>query len=131
MSDAATKVAAPAETLPSSAVSDNSTVVSIPDAGHDIRAAGSPKTWSSEEVPPDGGLQAWLMVLGVWCSLFCTFGWINSTSNHLNLSEFYQPSLGIGEFQSYYETVLLSKYSSSTIAWIPSLQIFFMFAMVS
>lgn len=38
---------------------------------------------------------------------------------------------GVGEFQSYYETVLLSKYSASTIAWIPSLQIFFMFAMVS
>lgn len=41
-----------------------------------------------------------------------------------------QIQIGVGEFQSYYETVLLAKYSASTIAWIPSLQIFFMFAMV-
>ncbi|KAJ6109378.1 hypothetical protein N7486_001613 [Penicillium sp. IBT 16267x] len=36
---------------------------------------------------------------------------------------------GVGTFQSYYETSLLRQYSSSTIAWIPSLQIFFMSAM--
>ena len=28
--------------------------------------------------PPDGGLTAWLVVLGAWCVLFCSFGWINS-----------------------------------------------------
>ena len=27
---------------------------------------------------PDGGVTAWLVVLGGWCALFCTFGWINS-----------------------------------------------------
>lgn len=37
---------------------------------------------------------------------------------------------GIGTFQNYYETDLLKQYSASTIAWIPSLQIFFMYAMV-
>ena len=26
---------------------------------------------------PDGGLQAWLVVLGGFCCLFCSFGWIN------------------------------------------------------
>lgn len=26
---------------------------------------------------PDGGLEAWLVVLGVFCSLFVSFGWIN------------------------------------------------------
>ncbi|RAL03683.1 MCT family MFS transporter [Aspergillus ibericus CBS 121593] len=62
---------------------------------------------------PDGGLTAWLVVLGSWCVLFCSFGWINS----------------IGTFQEYYETDLLREYSASTIAWIPSLQIFFMYAM--
>jgi MFS family permease len=35
---------------------------------------------------------------------------------------------GVGIFQDYYQHELLSSYSSSTIAWIPSLQIFFMFA---
>lgn len=27
---------------------------------------------------PDGGLTAWLVVLGAWCTSFCSFGWINS-----------------------------------------------------
>ena len=26
---------------------------------------------------PDGGVKAWLCVLGGFCSLFCSFGWIN------------------------------------------------------
>ncbi|WAO91276.1 Transporter mch4 [Fusarium falciforme] len=62
---------------------------------------------------PDGGTAAWLVVLGAWCTSFCSFGWLNS----------------VGVFQEYYQNVLLSTYSSSEIAWIPSLQIFFMMAM--
>ena len=27
--------------------------------------------------PPDGGLQAWLAVLGAFCAIFASFGWIN------------------------------------------------------
>lgn len=26
---------------------------------------------------PDGGLQAWLVVSGAFCCLFCSFGWVN------------------------------------------------------
>lgn len=37
---------------------------------------------------------------------------------------------GIGVFQEYYQNGPLSNYSSSTVSWIPSLQIFFMMAMV-
>ncbi|CAK7216958.1 hypothetical protein SCUCBS95973_002989 [Sporothrix curviconia] len=59
---------------------------------------------------PDGGMAAWLVVLGTWCTSFCSFGWLNS----------------IGVFQEYYETTLLKQYSPSTISWITSLQIFFM-----
>ncbi|KAE8154625.1 MFS general substrate transporter [Aspergillus avenaceus] len=62
--------------------------------------------------PPDGGTAAWLVVLGGWCVMFCSFGWISS----------------IGVFQAYYMSDLLREYSSSKISWIPSLQIFFMFA---
>lgn len=29
---------------------------------------------------PDGGLEAWLVVSGAFCCLFCSFGWINCTS---------------------------------------------------
>ncbi|KJR84280.1 monocarboxylate transporter [Sporothrix schenckii 1099-18] len=62
---------------------------------------------------PDGGLKAWLVVLGAWATSFCSFGWINS----------------IGVFQDYYENGPLSNYSSSTISWIPSLQLFFIMAL--
>ncbi|KAJ1330812.1 MFS transporter MCT family aspergillic acid transporter [Microdochium nivale] len=62
---------------------------------------------------PDGGLTAWLVVLGGFCVFFCSFGWLNS----------------IGVFQDYYQRGPLSSYSSSTISWITSLQIFFMTAM--
>ncbi|KAH6657801.1 major facilitator superfamily transporter [Truncatella angustata] len=62
---------------------------------------------------PDGGIVAWLVVLGAWCTSFCSFGWINS----------------VGVFQEYYQGDLLSNYSASTISWIPSLQIFFMMAL--
>jgi MFS family permease len=60
---------------------------------------------------PDGGLEAWLVVLGGWCCLFCSFGWINC----------------IGVFQDYYQLHMLSHYSSSTVSWIPSLEVFMMF----
>jgi hypothetical protein len=26
---------------------------------------------------PDGGLQAWMVVAGGFCAIFCSFGWIN------------------------------------------------------
>jgi hypothetical protein len=51
---------------------------------------------------PDGGLKAWLCVLGGFCSLFCSFGWINC----------------VGVFQSYYQTHQLASYAPSTIAWV-------------
>ncbi|KAK3374838.1 major facilitator superfamily domain-containing protein [Podospora didyma] len=61
--------------------------------------------------PPDGGTGAWLALLGAWCCSFNSFGWMNS----------------VGVFQSYYEFGPLKDYDSSTIAWIPSLEIFFLF----
>lgn len=60
---------------------------------------------------PDGGKDAWLCLLGAFCGLFCSFGWINC----------------VGVYQSYYQTHQLRQYSPSTIAWIPSCEIFVMF----
>lgn len=60
---------------------------------------------------PDGGLEACLVVLGGWFCLFCSFGWINC----------------IGVFQEYYQLHLLHGLSSSTISWIPSIEVFMMF----
>ncbi|KAK4102542.1 MFS general substrate transporter [Parathielavia hyrcaniae] len=59
---------------------------------------------------PDGGAAGWLVVSGAWCALFCTAGWVNS----------------IGAFQEHYQTEMFSDYGPSTIAWIPSLQAFFL-----
>ncbi|KAK9238416.1 major facilitator superfamily domain-containing protein [Lipomyces kononenkoae] len=59
---------------------------------------------------PDGGLDAWMTVMGAFFGLFGSFGWINA----------------MGVFQKYYETHQLSTLSESTISWISSLQIFFL-----
>ncbi|KAH6891039.1 major facilitator superfamily domain-containing protein [Thelonectria olida] len=59
---------------------------------------------------PDGGTEAWLVVLGGWCALFCTFGLVNC----------------VGVFQAYYVGGPLRHYDSSTVSWIMSVQVFFM-----
>ncbi|CCM00560.1 uncharacterized protein FIBRA_02594 [Fibroporia radiculosa] len=60
---------------------------------------------------PDGGLQAWLSVLGGVLVVASTFGYSNS----------------FGVFQDYY--VLSGSSSASNISWIGSVQLFFTFAM--
>lgn len=55
---------------------------------------------------PNGGVEAWLQVLGSWATLVATWGLVNS----------------FGVFQTYYETDLLSAETSSSISWIGSLQ---------
>ncbi|CAD0107558.1 unnamed protein product [Aureobasidium uvarum] len=32
---------------------------------------------------PDGGKDAWLVVLGAFCCMFCSFGWINCKSSSM------------------------------------------------
>lgn len=57
-------------------------------------------------------MKAWLVVLGCFCFIFCSFGWINC----------------IGVFQNYYQENYLSDYSPGDISWIASLELFVMFA---
>ncbi|KAK0764675.1 hypothetical protein N5P37_002141 [Trichoderma harzianum] len=59
---------------------------------------------------PQGGLEAWLVVFGGWCALFCTFGLINC----------------VGVFEEYYVSDPLKEYSSSVVSWILSVLIFLM-----
>lgn len=59
---------------------------------------------------PDGGFEAWMVVFGGWCGLFCTFGFVSC----------------IGVFQEYYETGPLAAYSSSTISWITATEVWAM-----
>lgn len=51
---------------------DKSSAVEQPEADD-----AAPPAWQSDA--PDGGVTAWLVVLGAWCTSFCSFGWINST----------------------------------------------------
>ncbi|KAI5116454.1 hypothetical protein M0805_006175 [Coniferiporia weirii] len=69
------------------------------------------ETVSNIDDYPDGGLQAWLVVLGAFCTCFASFGFVNSW----------------GAFQSYYEQTLLQTSSASNIAWIGSIQYSFCF----
>ncbi|PYH73363.1 MFS general substrate transporter [Aspergillus vadensis CBS 113365] len=62
---------------------------------------------------PDGGTAAWLIVVGGWCAMFSSYGWLHS----------------IGVFQNYYQNVMFPGYPASTIAWIPSFEVFFMLAL--
>ncbi|PCH33722.1 MFS general substrate transporter [Wolfiporia cocos MD-104 SS10] len=66
---------------------------------------------TKQVVIPDGGLQAWLSVLGGFLVLTSTFGYSNS----------------FGVYQELY--VLEGASTSSNISWIGSVQLFFMFAM--
>ncbi|KIW91957.1 uncharacterized protein Z519_06939 [Cladophialophora bantiana CBS 173.52] len=80
--------------------------------GPDPKKAVQPAPqWGSDA--PDGGLVAWGVILGLWCTAFCSFGWLSS----------------VGVFQEYYQNSLLQGYSASTISWIPSLQFFLMMSM--
>ena len=60
---------------------------------------------------PEGGLQAWLVVLGSWCGLLASIGMTNI----------------MGSFQNYISENQLSDYNESTIGWIFSLYAFLAF----
>ncbi|KAJ3993903.1 major facilitator superfamily domain-containing protein [Lentinula boryana] len=60
---------------------------------------------------PDGGLRAWLVVLGTAFSTLASLGYMTSW----------------GVFQSYYEQTLLKDHTPSSIAWIGSLQLCLVF----
>ncbi|KAI0161915.1 putative MFS monocarboxylate transporter [Hypoxylon sp. FL1284] len=70
------------------------------------------ETGAEEDVPPDGGLTAWLQVVGSHFLYFNTWGTINM----------------FGVFQTYYEKELLRDMSPSAISWIGSLQSFLLLA---
>ncbi|KAK4050262.1 hypothetical protein OIV83_003583 [Microbotryomycetes sp. JL201] len=61
--------------------------------------------------PPDGGWKAWSSVAGAWICSFLAFGWTNSW----------------GTLQAYYTSTRYPNESPSTIAWVGSLQMFFIF----
>lgn len=66
---------------------------------------------ASVSPPSEFTFQASLVLAGAFANLFCSVGFINA----------------FGVFEEYYQETLLSSYSSSTIAWIGSFNIFCLF----
>lgn len=60
---------------------------------------------------PEGGLSAWLAVMGSFCAMLSIFGLINSSA----------------VFESYFSEHQLKDYNSSQIGWIFSLYLFMVF----
>ncbi|SJK98360.1 related to MFS monocarboxylate transporter [Armillaria ostoyae] len=57
---------------------------------------------------PEGGLQAWLTVLGVWITQFSTFGYTNA----------------YGVYNDFYvREYMVNKYTSSQMSWVGSVQL--------
>ncbi|KAK0432023.1 major facilitator superfamily domain-containing protein [Armillaria borealis] len=56
---------------------------------------------------PDGGLRAWMTVVGAFLVVFCSSGYVNC----------------YGVYEDYYVREILSDHSSSRISWIGSVQI--------
>ena len=65
----------------------------------------------AEVIYPEGGLQAWLVVLGSFSGMVAGFGLMNT----------------IGVYAAYLKEHQLSQYSESTIGWIFSMYIFLSF----
>ncbi|EIW53525.1 MFS general substrate transporter [Trametes versicolor FP-101664 SS1] len=95
---------------------ERSTVVGTPRSpsldGDDQQALGDVAASIRDlDYVPDGGREAWTVVLGSCLALFASAGMINA----------------YGTFQDYYETTLLPSSSSSTISFIGSLQVFLLY----
>lgn len=91
-----------------------------------------PKSHTRLKLPMVGLLRGqWCLVFGVLHSAVSDGLTVSSEYIRGEMSPHSNLWIGIGTFQEYYQNVLLPEYSPSTIAWIPSLQLFFMMAMVS
>jgi MCP family monocarboxylic acid transporter-like MFS transporter 10 len=87
------------------------TEVQLDDHASSAESAKAHELLQDELNFPDGGLRAWLVVLGTSLTLFSTVGFVNTW----------------GVFQAYYETTYLKETSASSIAWIGSIQYFLVY----
>ncbi|KAG5756173.1 hypothetical protein H9Q72_001070 [Fusarium xylarioides] len=80
-----------------------------------VQSSGTVETESLHQSPdldfPEGGLEAWLVVLGSFCAMISVYGIINTTA----------------VFESYFSEHQLQNYSHSEIGWIFSLYLFIVF----
>ena len=64
-----------------------------------------------DEEYPEGGAEAWLVVLGAWCAMFTSMGLLNT----------------LGILQAWVQEHQLSHMSESTIGWIFSMYAFLLY----
>jgi len=81
------------------------------DDGRDSDLESSPGDGDVSESFPEGGLKAWLVVLGSFCAMFSIYGLINTSA----------------VFEAYFKANQLQQYSHSQIGWIFSLYLFLVF----
>jgi hypothetical protein len=82
------------------------------DEGEKASSAEQALPYKDETTYPEGGLQAWLVVLGSFCAVMTSIGTASS----------------FGSFQSYFITHQLASYSPGVVGWIFSSYIFLAFA---
>lgn len=78
--------------------------------------------------PPDGGLEAWSVVMGAWFVLFVQFGistYSSSEDVHILIS--YVKVTSFGQFEEYYGSHQLSHLPKQKISWCGSLSTFCVF----
>lgn len=90
------------------ATSDATTTTAVEDADTptSTTTTATPPPRPSPGPVPDGGFEAWMQVAASFVVMMESWGLINS----------------FGVYQTYYETELLSDYTSSAISWIGSIQ---------
>jgi hypothetical protein len=76
-----------------------------------VEESSSPSSVDDSEVEityPEGGIEAWSVVLGSWCAMAAAFGIVNSA----------------GVLQSYISNTILTSSSPNAVGWIFGLYIF-------
>jgi hypothetical protein len=82
---------------------------------------------SHETTFPEGGARAWGVAIGAAGVLFSTFGYANAFGYVSLLPSIPKFTDNNSVFQEYYQTHQLRNETPSSISWIGSLQIFFLF----
>jgi hypothetical protein len=77
----------------------------------DENETGTSLPKDAEDTYPEGGLRAWLVVIGSWCGLFCALGLLNS----------------LATFQAHLVTHQLADENEGKIGWILSVHTFLAF----
>ncbi|KAI4165900.1 MAG: hypothetical protein LQ342_000331 [Letrouitia transgressa] len=99
------------EEKPSRTYCSSNTLTSTRESPPVASAAEESHDTHSEVTYPEGGLRAWLVVLGSFCGMLASFGLVNS----------------IGSFQTYVSTHQLSHLPPGTVGWIFSIYVFLAF----